>query len=85
MFDKIEQQSESKLILDQLEESLLITSESDRQIEFVNDHFLDNFQSIIEQLEINSVNRKVSDISSLMAADKTQVLFDFGIDEKVIK
>ena len=71
MFDKIEQQSESKLILDQLEESLLITSESDQQIEFVNDHFLDNFQSIIEQLEINSVNRKVSDISSLMAADKT--------------
>jgi hypothetical protein len=48
MFDKIAQQSESKLILDQLEESLLITSESDQQIEFVNDHFLDNFQSIIE-------------------------------------
>ena len=30
MFDKIAQQSESKLILDQLEESLLITSESDQ-------------------------------------------------------
>ena len=30
MFEKIEQQSESKLILDQLEESLLITSESDQ-------------------------------------------------------
>jgi hypothetical protein len=30
MFEKIEQQSESKLILDQLEESLLITSESDK-------------------------------------------------------
>jgi hypothetical protein len=29
MFEKIEQQSESKLILDQLEESLLITSESE--------------------------------------------------------
>ena len=29
MFEKIEQQSESKLILDQLEESLLITSEQD--------------------------------------------------------
>ena len=71
MFDKIEQQSESKLILDQLEESLLITSESDQQIEFVNDHFLDNFQSIIEQLETNSVNRKVSDNNHLMAADKT--------------
>jgi hypothetical protein len=48
MFEKIEQQSESKLILDQLEESLLITSESDKQIEYVNDHFLDQFQSIIE-------------------------------------
>jgi hypothetical protein len=48
MFEKIEQQSESKLILDQLEESLLITSETDKQIEYVNDHFLDQFQSIIE-------------------------------------
>ena len=43
MFEKIEQQSESKLILDQLEESLLITSESDKQIEYVNDRFLDQF------------------------------------------
>jgi len=43
MFEKIEQQSESKLILDQLEESLLITSEQDSQIEYVNDHFLDQF------------------------------------------
>ena len=56
MFEKIEQQSESKLILDQLEESLLITSESDSQIEYVNDHFLDQFQNIIEKLETNSSN-----------------------------
>ena len=41
MFEKIEQQSESKLILDQLEESLLVISETDKQIEYVNDHFLD--------------------------------------------
>ena len=71
MFDKIAQQSESKLILDQLEESLLITSESDQQIEFVNDHFLDNFQSIIEQLETNSPYHRVSDNVHLMAEDKT--------------
>ena len=41
IFEKIEQQSESKLILDQLEESLLVISETDKQIEYVNDHFLD--------------------------------------------
>jgi hypothetical protein len=56
MFEKIEQQSESKLILDQLEESLLITSESESQIEYVNDHFLDQFQVIIEKLQTNASN-----------------------------
>ena len=85
MFDKIEQQSESKLILDQLEESLLITSESESQIEYVNDHFLDQFQPIIEKLETSASHENIFLSNPLLTADKAKTLFDLNIDEEVIK
>lgn len=49
MFNQIQSQSESIYILDHLDESIVIVSEQQNQLEFVNDLFLHQFKSQIYQ------------------------------------